>query len=112
MSADRYPTRTTPAQAELLTWMEERGAVPTLLLHMPGSTVDLGPLDGAWRDAHGGQPVDPRTLRGLEDRGIVVVTDAGRGLGAVRTWTLAHDSHRDGSPADTTPAAFGGALTR
>ena len=53
MSADRYPTRVTNAQAELLEWMQARGAVPTLLIGMPGSTIDLGDLDGAWRDAHG-----------------------------------------------------------
>ena len=107
MSADHYPTRATPAQAELLQWMEARGAVPTLDLRIPGSTVDLGDLDGAWRDAHHGQPVDPRTLAGLVNRGILTVTDAGGGLRRVRTWALA-DSHRD-RPATTSNGA--GSLT-
>ena len=108
MSADRYPTRVTNAQAELLEWMQTRGAVPTLLIGMPGSTIDLGDLDGAWRDAHSGQPVDPRTLQGLVNRGIVQAETRRAGLRSIRTWTLT-DSHRD-SPEATPNGA--GSLTK
>ena len=94
MSADRYPTRTTNAQAEILKWMEERGAQPTLALGMPGSTIDLGDLDREWRKAHNEQPVDPRTLQGLVNRGLVQSETRRIGLRSFRVWTLA-DSHRD-----------------
>lgn len=88
MAADRYPTRTTSPQAELLALMEDHDIRPTLQIGLPGSTIDLGAHDKAWRARHGGQPVDPRTMQGLVNRGLVTRETIRRGLRSFYQWRL------------------------
>ena len=89
MSADQLPTRKlTQPQAQLLAYMKA-GAVPTLRLGIPGETVSLGPWEQNWRTTHGGQPVDPRTVAGLVNRGLARQETSRRGLFAQRKWVLA-----------------------
>lgn len=86
MAATHYPTRTTNAQAELLALMEAHDVRPILRIGLPGSTIDLGDHDKDWRARHGGQPVDPRTIQGLVNRGLVTRKTIRRGLRSFYQW--------------------------
>ena len=61
-------------------------------------------LDREWRKAHNEQPVAPRTLQGLVNRGLVQSETRRIGLRSFRVWTLV-DSHRD--KLDATPNGAG-----
>jgi len=88
MSADKFPTRPLPsAMSQLMEYMEA-GAEPMLKVGMPGSTIDLGAWDKRWRSDHNGQPVDPRTINGLMNRGLVERITERHGLRTVYRWQL------------------------
>ena len=88
MSADQLPTRKmTKPQAQLLAYMKA-GAVPTLRMGIPGETISLGPWEQNWRTTHGGQPVDPRTVDGLVNRGLVRRETGRAGLFVVHEWRI------------------------